>query len=172
MDALDAIARRVSCRTFQDRSIPRQVLEKLVDAGRRAPTARNVQPVEFVVLTNRDRLADIAAQTDYGRFIANAPACIVVFSKETKYFLEDGSAAVENILIAATALGLGACWVAGDKKVHAETIRKKLNAPDHYKLIALLPVGYPDKSREPHEKRPLNQVLHWEEFHAKMEKLS
>ncbi len=164
MDALEAIRKRVSCRTYQDKSVPRELLEKIVDAGRRAPTARNLQPVEFVVVTNPEQLRAIANLTDYGHFIANAPACFVVFSQETKYYLEDGSAAVENMLIAATALGLGACWVAGDKKFYAESVRDMLAVPENYKLIALLPIGYPAKHREPHEKRPLTKVLHWETF--------
>jgi nitroreductase len=164
MDAFDAILKRVSCRSYLDKPVPKELLEKVVDAGRRAPTARNEQPVEFVVVSKKDKLADIAGLTDYGRFIANAPACIVVFSKDTKYYLEDGAAAVENILIAVAALDLGACWVAGDKKAYAEAMREKLNVPENYKLIALLPLGYPAKAREPHEKRPLDDVLHWEQF--------
>lgn len=164
MDAFEAIIRRVSCRTFTDQTVSRELLQKVVDAGRRAPTARNLQPVEFVVITERNALQEIARLTDYGHFIGNASACIVVFSKDTKYYLEDGSAAVENILIAATALGLGACWVAGDKKAYAEQVREKLQAPPNYKLIALLPIGYPANDREPHKKRPLTDVLHWEKY--------
>ncbi len=164
MDAFDAITKRVSCRTYQDKPLAKERLEKIVDAGRRAPTARNEQPVEFIVVTNTEKLAEIADLTDYGQFIANAPACIVVFSRDTAYYLEDGAAAVENILIAAAALDIGACWVAGDKKAYAESVRDKLNVPENYKLIALLPLGYAAKVRDPHEKRPLRDVLHWDQF--------
>lgn len=164
MNAFEAIANRVSCRRYQDTPLPQEVLKKIVDAGRRAPTANNIQPVEFVVITDKKKLNDIAGHTDYGTFIADAAACIAVFSKDTKYYLEDGAAAVENILIAAAALGLGACWVAGDKKSYRDKVRLELNAPDHVKLIALIPVGYPAKAREPHEKKTLREVLHWEQY--------
>ena len=98
----------------------------------------NLQPWQFVVVTDKSMRAKIAHLTDYGKFIAGAPACIAVFCQDTKYYLEDGSAAVENILLAATALGLGSCWVAGDKKPYAEEVANLLGVPRKYKLIALI----------------------------------
>jgi nitroreductase len=87
-----------------------------------------------------------------------------VFCKDTKYYLEDGCAAVENILVAAAALGLGACWVAGDKKSYAGEVRRMLRAPEDCNLVALLPIGYPAEEMVPRQKRPLEDVLHWETF--------
>ena len=112
---------------------------------------------------NESTLRAVAAITDYGSFIAQAAACIVVLCKETKYYLEDGCNASQNILVAARAHGLGTCWVAGDKKPYAERIRRMVGAPDGYKLISLLAVGHP--AEEPRkDKRPLASVLHWERF--------
>ena len=164
MNTFDAIEKRVSCRTFLKDPVPQELLKKVVDVGRRAPTANNIQPVEFIVVTNSSILQHIADTTDYGRFISKAPACIVTFGRDTKYYLEDGCAAVENMLIAATALGLGTCWVAGDKKKYCEPIRSLLDAPKDMRLIALVPIGFPAKERPPHEKRPLEEVLHWEKY--------
>lgn len=166
MDAFDAIKRRVSCRSFREAKVPAEELEKVVDAGRRAPTANNVQPVEFVVVTDETQLARLAGYTDHGQFIAKAPACIAVFSRATKYYLEDGCAAVENILIAAAAMGLGTCWVAGDKKLYCGQIQALLKAPQDFKLIALVPIGFPADDGQAHEKRPLKDVLHWGGFNA------
>ena len=103
--------------------------------------------------------------TDYGRFISEAPACIAVFCRDTKYYLEDGSAAATYILLAATALGLGSCWVAGDKKAYAEQVREFLGVPDGYKLVALIPVGYPAEEQRKN-KRSLAEVVHWEAWTA------
>ncbi|MBN2412137.1 nitroreductase family protein [candidate division KSB1 bacterium] len=164
MDLFDAINTRTCVRKYQDRSVPKDVLEKLVDAGRRAPSAHNKQPWEFVIITNDETKSNIAALTDYGQFIQNAPACIVVFCEDTKYYLEDGCATVENILLAATGLGLGACWVAGDKKGYAQNVNIMLKVPDRYKLIALIPVGYRLDRQGAKNKRPLEQVIHWEKF--------
>jgi len=164
MDALEAIATRHSTRAYTGRPVSKDVLERIVDAGRRAPTARNVQPWEFVVVTDagtRKRIADI---TEYGKFIAQSPACIVVFCKDTKYYLEDGCAATENMLIAATALGVQSCWVAGDKKPYCGTIAGLLGVPAGYKLICLVALGYGETPGKPTPKRDLREVIHWEKF--------
>lgn len=164
MDVFQAIESRASVRSFSGGHVAIEQLQKLVDAGRRAPTGRNVQPWEFVVLTKKDMLQKLAALTDHGPFIAQAAACIAVYCRDTKYYLEDGCAAVENILLAAVGLGLGACWVAGDKKAYVADVAALLNAPKEMKLVALISVGYPVRQVEPKSKRSLEQVLHWETF--------
>jgi nitroreductase len=163
MDAIDALKTRRSVRSYQPHPIPRQVLADLVDCGRLAASAINIQPWEFVVVTSREGLEAVAGLTDHGRFIAQAAACIAVLSRETKYYLEDGSAATQNILLAAHAHGLGACWVAGDKKPYAGAVCKQLGAPDGLRLISLIAIGYPAE-QPTKEKRPLEDVLHWEKY--------
>ncbi len=106
----------------------------------------------------------IATLADYGKFIATCPACVAVFCRDTKYYLEDGCAATENILLAATALGIQSCWVAGDKKPYGEAIRQLLGVPAGHKLISLLALGYAASPSGPTPKRDLNKVLHWEKF--------
>ncbi|HPG37866.1 MAG TPA: nitroreductase family protein [bacterium] len=164
MDFFTVLNKRGSVRQFTDKPVPREMLEIIVNAARKAPTANNIQPWEFIVITQPEMLLAIAAHTDHGRFIQDAPACIAVFCADTKYYLEDGCAAVENILLAATALHLGACWVAGDKKPYTEQIGALLQAPEKFRLVALIPLGYPVNAIEPREKRPLNAVIHWEKF--------
>ncbi len=164
MDALDALHTRRSCRTFADRAVDRGLLEQVVDAGRLAPTARNEQPWEFVVVTDAASRRDLAAMTDHGPFIADAPVCIVVLARDTKYYLEDGSAAVQNLLLAAHALGLGGCWVAGDKKPYAPQIVERVGAPPEMKLVALVALGHPAGELPNPDKRPLDDVIHWERF--------
>ena len=164
MDALTAIATRHSTRAYTSKAIPKDILEKIVDAGRRAATARNVQPWEFIVVTDaamRKKLADLA---EYGKFIAQSSACIAVFCKDTKYYLEDGCAATQNMLVAATALGVQSCWVAGDKKPYCGAIAELLKVPEEYKLISLIALGYAEDPGKPTPKRPLAEVIHWEKF--------
>ncbi len=164
LDALRAIAERHSTRSFTDQPVPRAVLEKIVDAGRRAPSANNVQPWEFVVVTDATTRKRIADMTDWGKFIAEAPACVAVFCKDTKYYLEDGSAATENMLVAAAALGVQSCWVAGDKKPYGPTVGELLGVPRGYNLISLLPLGYAASAGSPASKRELSGVVHWEKY--------
>ena len=141
-------------------------LAKLVDAARFAPTARNVQPWEFVVVTDKQKLLALANLAENGRFLAQAAACIVVFCVDTKYYLEDGCAATCNILLAATALGIGSCWIAGDKKPYSVQVNALLQAKLNMKLVSLIALGYPQEKCffKPTAKRLLKELLHWEEF--------
>ena len=163
MDAICALETRRSVRAYTGDPVSREILEDIVDCGRLAASAVNIQPWEFVVVTNLRILNKIGAATDYGRFIALAGACIAVFCRETKYYLEDGSAATQNLLLAARAHGLGSCWVAGDKKPYCETIRELLGLPAGMRLVSLVAIGHPadDPSKQ---KRPLADVLHWERY--------
>jgi len=97
METYDAIKKRVSVRKYSDRNVSKEDLEKIVEAGARAATANNVQPVSFIVVTDeatRKELASIAPKN--GPYMAESPAVIAVISEPVKYYLEDGSAATEN----------------------------------------------------------------------------
>jgi nitroreductase len=163
MDAIEVLKTRRAVRVYKRERVPKEIIEDIVDCGRLAATAINIQPWEFVVVTKQDTLRSIADITDYGKFIADAPLCVVVLCRDTRYYLEDGSAATENILLAARAHGLGSCWVAGDKKPYAADICRLVGAPPGYKLVSLIPIGPPAESPEK-AKRPLSDVLHWEKY--------
>jgi nitroreductase len=163
MDAIEALKTRRSVRHYRPEPVPRELLEELVDCGRLAATGRGEQPWEFVVITERATREKLASLASYGKFIAAAGACIAVFCKDTTYYLEDGAAATQNLLVAARACGLGSCWVAGDKKPYAEEVRRLLGAPDGYRLVSLIAVGQPAEEPTP-KKRLLAEVLHWERF--------
>ncbi|MBU1864467.1 MAG: nitroreductase family protein [Candidatus Omnitrophica bacterium] len=166
MDLRNSIQKRRSIRTYQSKPIPQEVLEEIIDAARFAPTARAVEPWEFVIVRKPERLTEIAHHAVNGKFIAEAAACIAVFCKDTKYYLEDGCAAVENMLLAATSLGVGTCWVAGDKKDYCSDISALLLAPHECKLVALISCGYPQSPKEFRsiKRRAVADILHWEEF--------
>ncbi|MBE3099669.1 MAG: nitroreductase family protein [Planctomycetes bacterium] len=163
MDAIECLKTRRSIRAYLHTPVPRAIVEDIVDCGRLAASAINIQPWLFVAVEDdalRRQLADLC---DYGRFIADAPLCIVVFCRNVKYFVEDGSAATQNILNAARAHGLGSCWVAGHQKAYACRIQSLLNVPEEYLLVSLVAIGYPAEDRHP-EKRPLAAVLRWNRY--------
>lgn len=165
MQTKEAIKSRYSCREFSSKPIPEELIQTLVDSARLAPTARNVQPWEFIAITNKDTLNNIAALASNGPFIATCACCIVVVCKDTKYYLEDGCAATENILLMACDLGLAACWVAGDKKPYCDDVKKMLNVPQDFKVISLIALGFAKEATPKlHTKRPLEQILHWETY--------
>jgi nitroreductase len=162
-EVLEFLKKRRSIRAYTEQPVAREVLEDIVDFGRLAATAMNDQPWEFVIVTDKAILRRLPEMTGHAQFIATAAACILVISKPTGHYLEDGSAASEHILLAAHAHGLGACWVAGEKEAYADAIRQLAGAPEGYRLICLIPVGYPAESPEM-EKRSLQDVLHWETY--------
>jgi nitroreductase len=166
MENLELLKIRRSIRSFSNKNISEADLEKLIDAARFAPTARNVQPWEFVAVTDKRKLTALAELAENGRFMAQAAACIAVFCADTKYYLEDGCAVTCNILLAATALGIGSCWVAGDKKPYSQQVNTLLNAPLGMKLISLIALGYPhdENAFKIIEKKNSKELLHWEKF--------
>jgi nitroreductase len=163
METFEAIRKRRSVRQYSGKAIPVSMLEQLVDAARFAATARNEQPWEFVIVTG-DEVKRLAEITDHGKFMAGANACIAVFCKDTKYYLEDGSAATQNLLVAAAALGLGSCWIAGDKKPYCAEICKLLCAPPECRLVSLVALGYPVGPAPEPQKRQLKELVHWQKF--------
>lgn len=164
MDFFEVVKNRKSVREYLDKEIKKDLVEKIIDAGRLAATARNEQPWEFVATSDKGILKKICGMCPNGPFIKDASYLVAVFSKDTKYYIEDCSAATENMLLAIEALGLGGCWVAGDKKDYAEVIRKIFNAPDGYRLVSMITVGYPKKEERPRPKRNLKDVLRWERY--------
>ena len=165
METLKAVSARHSTRSYSGKPVSRGLVEKIVDAGRLAATARNEQPWEFVAVTDAGVRGKLAELAENGAFISQVPVCVVLFCKDTKYCVEDGSAATQNMLVAAADLGVQSCWVAGDKKPYAEAVARMLKAPQGCRLISLVALGHAARASEPRApKRPLAQVLHWESF--------
>ncbi len=166
MDALKAIKTRRSVREYKDKPIAKDTLKRIVDAARFAPTARGVQPWEFIVITEAGTLKRIGEIAENGRFVSLSKACIAVFCSDTKYYLEDGCAATQNLLIAATAYGIASCWVAGDKKPYCDEVRSLLNVPASFRLVSLIALGYPQSKKvfRTIDKRSPDEVMHWERF--------
>ncbi|UCF32072.1 MAG: nitroreductase family protein [bacterium] len=158
MSGTQWIKKRRSHRTYRSDVPAEDVIRDILDCGRLAPTARNVQPWLLGAVTDEAVRRDIARLAEYGRFIADAPVCFAVFVRaDEKYFMEDGCAATMNIIMAATVHGLGTCWVAGHKKDYGEEVRRLLGVPKGYTLISLIAAGYSDDRPSP-KKKPLEEV--------------
>jgi nitroreductase len=161
MEALEAIQKRRSIRKYTGETIPRPDLEKIVDAGRLAATGNNKQPWEFIVITERGMIEKLKVAS---KWMEKAGAIIaLVMDPSSRWWIEDGAAAVENILIASTALGYGACWLEGYTVPHEEEFKTLLGIPENKRLLTLIPIGVPEEwpSRE---KKPLQDVLYWEKY--------
>jgi len=163
-EVTEVIKTRRSVREFEPKAVPQDVVRDILDCARLAPTANNVQPWIFGAVLDDDLKKEISELTDHGKFIKGCAVCFAVFADSTtKYFLEDGSAATENILLACTAHGIGSCWVAGHKKPYAESVRKVLNVPEPYTLIALVAAGYSRQKPSP-KKKSLQEITFFERY--------
>jgi nitroreductase len=161
MEALEAIQKRRSIRKFTGDIVPRTDLEKIVDAGRLAASGSNRQPWDFIVVTDREIIAQL---TVVGSWMRTAGAIIaVVLDPYSHWWREDGSAAIQNMLVASTALGYGSCWVEGDALPREEEFKTLLFIPKGKRLLALVPIGVPEEYPVV-EKRPLESVLHWQVY--------
>jgi nitroreductase len=161
MEALEAIQKRRSVRKFTGGLISREDLEKIVDAGRLAASGSNRQPWEFIIVTDREMINQLKGAAQW---MEKAAAIIaVVLDPYSRWWIEDGSAAIENMLIASTALGYGSCWVEGDALPLEREYKTLLCVPKGKRLLALVPVGVPAEWPTM-EKRPLESVLHWQVY--------
>lgn len=159
--ALENIATRTSVRSYLDKPVDATLIEQLLRAGMAAPTAVNRQPWHFVVITDRTKLNELAKANPHAGMLMKAPLAIVVCGDMKKaltgeaqeFWVQDCSAATENILLAANALGLGAVWTGTypDKK-RCEAVAAVLNLPDHLIPLNTIVIGYPDKENTPKDK--------------------
>ena len=152
-DAMSVIARRVSVRSYDaSRQISDEVTERLLRAAMAAPTALNLQPWEFIVVKDGATLEALAKTNRFGGMIASAPLAIVVCGdtvredggEPNKWWMLDCSAATENLLLAASAEGLGAVWTAvypHEDRIAA--VREILGIPDRHVPLCIVPIGHP-----------------------------
>lgn len=161
MDALEAIRKRRSVRDYTGDGIPREDLEKIVDAGRLAATGSNKQPWDFIVVTERAMIEKLKVASQW---MDKAGAIIaVVMDSSSRWWIEDGSAAVENMLIASTALGYDSCWLEGYTLPREEEFKRLLEVPEGRRLLTLVPIGVAVEWPTI-EKKSLEEVIHWERY--------
>lgn len=163
---------RRSCRHFDSlKNVSEDLINKVIEAGLYAPTGKNSQNVKFVVIENkviRDRVAKINSQlADFKvDMFYGAPIAILVIAKKSPLAIYDGSCAIENMLLAACDLGLGACWIHRAKEElkvdEIKAILKSVNIDaDEYEGIGHVVLGYPAKDRKISEKQILPNRVYW-----------
>jgi nitroreductase len=158
MDTLEAIRTRRSVRKYQDRPVPEELVRQLLAAAMSAPSARNGQPWQFVVIDDGRMLADVAEINPNAQMARNAPLGIMVcgdlsLEKSPGYWVVDCSAAVENMLLAAHALGLGAVWTGVfPRDERMKGLRRLAKLPENVIAHSLVIVGYPAEQPPPQDR--------------------
>ena len=173
MEFFEAIKNRRSIRTYKKQELTQDTINQLIDAARLAPSAGNAQSWAFVLATE-SKTKEALANAAFGqKWLEEAAVVFVVCADmkraeesygergKTLYSIQDTSAAIENILLAAYSMGLGTCWMGAFRE---EEIRKVINAPPHMKPVALIPVGYPNESPRARSRRPSSEVVYKESF--------
>ena len=142
MNVFEAIEKRRSIRSYESTPVPEEKLEKILEAARLAPSASNVQPRHFIVVTDKERRDALAAGM-FARFLKQAPVVIVACGdekKSPKWYPIDVAIAVENMVLAATGEDLGTCWIGS---FNENKVRDALRIPENLRVVVLLAVGYP-----------------------------
>lgn len=158
---LDNIATRTSIRDYEARPVEKEKIEKMLRAAMAAPTAMNKQPWHFVVVDQRNVLDALAGTNPYAKMLKKAPLAIVVCGNTDKmiegggrdFWIQDASAATENLLLAAHAMGLGAVWTgAYPSEERCISISKVLSLSDNLVPLNMIVVGYPAEQPQPKQK--------------------
>ena len=133
----------MSVRSYEDDQVSDEFLFKVLDAARLAPSAGNVQPWHFIVVKDREKRAAIAKGCRYGKFLSESPVVIIACGDRkasTRWYSADTVIALEHIVLAATGLGLGSCWIG---MFNEKEICNMVNLPENFEIIALISLGYP-----------------------------
>ncbi len=173
MDVFEAIEKRRSIRAFKSQDVAAETVMKLVNAARQAPSAGNIQPWHFIVVTKPEIKRELSKAALDQEFVENAPVVIVVCADglqssrrygergKTLYCIQDTAAAIQNLHLAACSVGLGSCWVGSFDE---EKVRAALHVPAGVRPVALVPIGYASEEPQARRRKPLSEILHYESF--------
>lgn len=162
-DFFEVVKRRRSVREFTNEPVSEQELEKILEAGRWAPSGKNTQPWVFVLVKSKEKREALAALSRQGDLIKSVPVCLAVLLDRERGYDRDKDmqgigACVENMFLAAHALGLGACWVGGVSGVKEEA-GKALELRENEELAMLLLIGHPAPGERSSSRRPLSEIV-------------
>jgi nitroreductase len=169
MNVFTAITHRKSVRAYKDIIVEREKIRKVLDAARLSPSADNRQEWKFIIVTDNQTKAKLAGTTLGQPFLAQTPVIIVACATQTDHIMLCGqSAYTMDVAIAcaymtlqATELGLGTCLVSAFREYEVKTI---LNIPEHYRVVSMMPMGYPDQPRAMKLRKSLDQIVCFERY--------
>ncbi|REJ22158.1 MAG: nitroreductase [Bacillaceae bacterium] len=173
MNVFEAIQKRREMTKFLDQPIPNERLEQILEAAYLAPSGNNLPSREFILITNREKLDELANATPFVSWLKEAKAAIAVTGcpEVSKYWLQDASIACGFIWLTATELGLGAAFGAiyhsqdqAESKKKEDFVRTALNIPSDRRVVAILGLGYPEKEPPAKEMVRKESIIHYERF--------
>jgi nitroreductase len=171
MDVYQCIRSRRTVRDYKPDPIPQEVLHKILQAGRWAPSSSNTQKWNFVVVQDRATLATLGQIATHGPFIGRAPLVIAIVMDNAPRPQLDAGRALQQMELMAWSQGIGMCFVGVREAEQQQAVKKLLSIPEAMELITLLPFGYRaegTKSQGP-PRTPMEEIVHWERFGGKVE---
>jgi len=163
MDAFEAVRTLLAVRSYQDKPVPDAVVRRIVEAGRLTGSGMNRQPWHFVVVRDREMLRRLGALASSGRYVAEAPLAVVVATDRSRFAVSDASRAIQSMLLAAWADGVGSNWVGFGG---LDAVKPLLDIPAALEVLAILPFGYPARAvgRGKKQRKALREVAHLERY--------
>lgn len=161
MEFKKVLEKRRSIRKYKNTPVPRKTILDVLEAARIAPSASHRQPWHFIVVEDKNKIDKLAKQ----KWAAEAPVMIVGLADQEAspgWCLTDIGIAFEHLVLAATNLGLGTCWMGQSNR--EELVRDILDIPDRYKVVALTPLGEPDETPSPKERKSLDDIVSWGKY--------
>lgn len=150
MELMEAMATRRSVRAYKDTDIPEDLVDTVIRAAMMAPSAGNQQPWQFIVVRDREKMKQVTTFHPYAGMLKNVSVSVIVCGdpdgkKWPDFWVQDCSAAIENMLLAARDLGLGTVW-AGIYPLEDRMagMRKLFHIPENVYPLAIIPIGWPD----------------------------
>ena len=164
MSVIDVIFNRRSIRRYEDKEIPQDVLDKIVEAGSQSPSAANRQPYHFVIVTDSEIKQELSGR--FSRFLKNAPVILVGCANPKalltgKWATIDVTIALENMVLAAWSLGIGSCWIGS---FNEQKVKELLKIPEDWKVVALITFGYPAETPKARKKKPTKDLFSINQF--------
>lgn len=165
MSLLDIVLSRRSIRRYERKDIPKEVLYKILEAGRQAPSASNIQPFHLIVLTDEEIKKEFSTGR-WNTFVKDSPLVVVGCAittdiHDSRWSVVDTTIALQNMVVAAWAMGVGSCWI-GD--FQEEKVKQRLNIPEGWRVVALITFGYPVEQPHPRIKKPLDELVSYNKF--------
>jgi len=168
MEVIEAIRSRRSVREFTAEEVDDNAIEKILEAGRWAPSGLNNQAWRFIIVRNKDTMEKLSGLTHYGSIIKNAKVLIIVFLDKDQMYdytkdVQSIGACIQNMLLAAHALGTGGVWL-GEILKKKEMVNSVLEAPSSYELMAVVALGHPVNKKRQSERRAISELSFREKF--------
>ena len=166
MEVFQAIKTRRTVRDYKSDPIPQELVRKILQAGRWAPSSSNTQKWYFIVIQDRETLATLGKIATQGSFIGQAPLAIAVVMDDAPRPQLDAGRALQQMELMAWSEGVGMCFVGVREESQQKAVKELLSIPESMELITLLPFGYRADTPKPPgtPRKAMNEIVHWERY--------